>query len=66
MIQKVPQQEMIDYVGMINLYLETADHRIFISPYGPRYDDAVGRVYQLVPSGPIPHDKAEANVAFVK
>ena len=66
MTLEATQRKMINYVEVNMLYLETADHRLFISPYGPRYDDAVGRVYQLVPSGPIPHDKAEANVAFIK
>jgi len=58
------KSKAIRYVGLPKLYLETADCRLFVHPYGPQYDEAVGRIYQLAwVSGP---DLSETKVAYVK
>ena len=63
-MKKHKKRQVIKYVGLLKLYLETADYRLFEHPYGPQYDEAVGRIYQLTQaSGP---DLSETKIAHVK
>ena len=61
----VADKEFIEYVGKPLIYLEIADRRMVIEPYGPRYPQAVGRIFRLVPGGAPPIGDSEADVAFV-
>ncbi|PIZ70472.1 MAG: hypothetical protein COY09_02945 [Candidatus Portnoybacteria bacterium CG_4_10_14_0_2_um_filter_39_11] len=63
-MEKHRRRRVIKYVGLPKLYLETVDYRLTVHPYGPQYDEAVGRIYQLSQaSGP---DLSEAKIAYVK
>lgn len=60
--QVVTKREMINYVGMPRLYLETADYRLFTHPFGPPispYEDAVGAIFRS-------WGESERSKAFVK
>ena len=58
------KREMIDYVGMRRVFLETKDTRLFEHPYGPRYPDAVGMIFRKRwVSGP---DLSDTDKAIVK
>jgi len=48
------------------LYLETQDTWLFLHPYGPMYDDAVGKVYELHPGGAPPFFDSATDFGFVK
>lgn len=48
------------------LYLETQDTRLFVHPYGPMYDAAVGKVYELHPGGCPPFFDSATDFGFVK
>lgn len=56
------EREMINYVGMPRLYLETADRRLFTHPFGPPispYEEAVGKISQS-------YGESETKAAFAK
>ena|SRR3972149_4815600 len=53
------------FMGRNLLYLETEDTRLFVHPYGPEHDDAIGRIYQLIPGGAGPDD-SERTLGYVK
>lgn len=61
----MPDEELIDYIDQPLVYLEVADRRTVLEPYGPRYPKAVGRIYRLVPGGAPPIGDSEADIAFV-
>lgn len=60
MNRKKPKREIVNYVGMKCLHLETADHQ----PYGPAYPEAIGKIFRL-DADPI-SDTIDTKVAFVK
>lgn len=55
-----------DFTKPLILYLETQDTRLFVHPYGPMYDDAVGKVYELHPGGAPPFFDSATDFGFVK
>jgi len=63
-MEKLRRRQVIKYVGLKKLYLETADCRLFEHPYGPQYDEAIGRIYQLTQASGL--DLSEAKIAYVK
>ncbi|MEK7503675.1 MAG: hypothetical protein AAB577_01690 [Patescibacteria group bacterium] len=48
------------------LYLETKNTQHYLHPYGPRYDDALGRIYELHPNGCPPFFDSSTDFGFVK
>lgn len=59
-LQTRPQR----YTNERFVYLETADHRIFVEPYGPQYPKAVGKVFCLEPIQGGEH--TAVNVSYVE
>lgn len=45
-----------DFSKPLVLYLETQDTRLFVHPYGPMYDNTIGRLWELIPGGAGPED----------
>ncbi len=55
----------VDFTRASLLRLETIDTRLFAHPYGPKYNDAVGRLYKIRPGGAGPDD-SELTLGYVK
>lgn len=49
-------EDFRNFSKALALYLETQDTTFFVHPYGPMYDDAVGKIWELVPGGAGPED----------
>lgn len=54
-----------DFSKVLVLYLETQDTRLFVHPYGSMYDDAIGRIWELIPGGAGP-ENSERVWGYVK
>lgn len=61
-LRRIPVGEVRDAKGFRDfsnpslLYLETQDTQFFVHPYGPKYDDAVGKLWEIIPGGAGPAD----------
>lgn len=51
----------VNFTRVPFLYLETIDTRLYVHPYGPRYNDAIGRLYRIRPGG-----DSELTLGYVK
>jgi hypothetical protein len=58
-------EDFSDFSKALVLYLETQDTRLFSHPYGPMYDSAVGKIWELIPGGAGPED-SEVIWGYVK
>lgn len=65
MIGEISTRTFERFVGRKLLYLETEDNRLFVHPYGPLHDDAIGRIYKVIPGGAGPED-SEHTLGYVK
>lgn len=59
-------EDFRDFTKSVLLYLETPNRQHFANPYGPKYDEAVGRIYELHPGGCPPFFDAATTFGFVK
>lgn len=57
-------RKIIDYRKTKQLYLQTADTRLYEHPYGPTYPKAIGKIFRWVSTEL--GDAADADQAFVK
>lgn len=62
--QAGPRVELINYAETKQVYLETGDYRLYEHPYGPRYPEAVGKVFRWTSTER--GNAADADEAFVK
>ena len=54
-----------DFTERRRAFLETKDGSFFTHPYGPAYDDAMGRLFDIIPGGAGPED-SEVQLGYVK
>ena len=59
-------EDFRDFTKSNTLYLETKDTQHYLHPYGPRYNDAVGKIYELHIGGCPPFFDSSTDFGFVK